>query len=187
ITNVTDNVSKIFGTHTLKFGGFVEYAIKHESGFRPYNGTITFDRDSLNPGDTNWAFSNALLGNFNTYSQWSKLLIEDAPYWNYEFFAQDSWKASRRLTVNYGLRVNFVPPIYEKNDYFTNFDDAKYDPAKKVLLYQPTLVNGQRMARNPVNGAIGPAALIGAIVPGVGNPDNGIVHAGNDGTPRGLI
>src|SRR5215471_6561311 len=79
ITNVTDNLSKVVGRHTLKFGGFVEYAIKHESPFRPYNSTILFDRDSLNPGDTNWAFSNALLGNFANYSQFSKTLIEDAP------------------------------------------------------------------------------------------------------------
>jgi len=53
ITNLTDNLSKVVGTHTLKFGGFLEYAIKHESPFRPYNSTILFDKDSLNPGDTN--------------------------------------------------------------------------------------------------------------------------------------
>jgi len=187
ITNVTDNVSKVFGTHTLKFGGFVEYAIKHESPFRPYNSTITFDRDPANPGDTNWAFSNALLGNYNNYSQFSKTLIEDAPYWNLEFFAQDSWKASRKLTLNYGLRANFVPPLYEKNDLFTNFDDSAYDPAKKVFLYQPTVVNGVRLARNPLTNVTAPAVLIGAIVPGVGDPANGIVHAGKNGTPRGLI
>jgi len=187
ITNVTDNISKVLGRHTLKFGGFAEYAIKHESAFRPYNATISFDRDPANPGDTNWAFSNALLGNFTQYQQWSKLLIEDAPYWNYEFFAQDSWKATRKLTLNYGLRVNFVPPLYEKNDLFTNFDDAAFDPAKKVVLYQPTLVGSNRMARNPRTGEIAPAVLIGAIVPGVGDPTNGIVHAGKNGTPRGLI
>jgi|RhiMetdeSRZDD1v2_1073273.scaffolds.fasta_scaffold49125_3 carboxypeptidase family protein/TonB-dependent receptor-like protein len=187
ITNVTDNISKVLGRHTLKFGGFVEYAIKHESPFRPYNATISFDRDSANPGDTGWAFSNALLGNFTQYQQWSKLLIEDAPYWNYEFFAQDSWKATRNLTLNYGLRVNFVPPLYEKNNLFTNFDDAAFDPAKKVVLYQPTQVGPNRMARNPITGEIAPAVLIGAIVPGVGDPANGIVHAGKNGTPRGLI
>jgi hypothetical protein len=187
ITNVTDNLSKVVGRHTLKFGGFVEYAIKHESPFRPYNSTLLFDRDSLNPGDTGWAFSNALLGNFANYSQFSKTLIEDAPYWNLEFYAQDSWKATRNLTINYGLRGNFVPPLYEKSDLFTNFDPAAYDPARKVLLYQPTLVNGQRLARNPVTGATAPQALIGAIVPGVGDPADGIVHAGKNGTPRGLI
>ncbi|HLH30333.1 MAG TPA: Plug domain-containing protein, partial [Terriglobia bacterium] len=187
ITNVTDNLSKIVSTHTLKFGGFVEYAIKHESPFRPYNSTILFDRDALNPGDTGWAFSNALLGNYTNYQQFSKTVIEDAPYWNLEFYAQDSWKATRKLTLNYGMRFNFVPPLYEKNNLFTNFDPDAYDPAQKVLLYQPTLVNGQRLAKNPVTGATAPQALIGAIVPGIGNPADGIVHAGQNGTPRGLM
>jgi hypothetical protein len=187
IWNVTDNLTTVKGAHTLKFGGFVEHAIKHESPFRPYNATISFDRDPANPGDSNWPFSNALLGNFTQYQQWSKLLIEDAPYWNLEFFAQDSWKATRKLTLNYGLRANLVPPIYERNDLFTNFDDSAYDPAKRVYLYQPTLVNNVRLARNPLTGATAPAVLIGAIVPGVGDPANGIVHAGKNGTPRGLI
>ena len=44
-----------------------------------------------------------------------------------------------------------------------------------------------RLARNPLTGATAPAVLIGAIVPGVGDPANGIVHAGKNGTPRGLI
>src|SRR5499427_6128712 len=112
ITNVTDNLSKVVGRHTLKFGGFVEYAIKHESPFRPYNSTILFDKDSLNPGDTNWAFSNALLGNFKNYQQFSKTLIEDAPYWRVGSDAQESWKASRKLTINYSFRGNLVWPMY---------------------------------------------------------------------------
>ena len=91
----------------------------------------------MNPGDTQWAYSNALLGNFQQYQQFSKQILEDAPYWNVEFYAQDSWKVSRKLTLNYGLRGNFVPPLYEKNDLFTNFDPAAYDPAKRVYLYQP--------------------------------------------------
>jgi hypothetical protein len=187
ITNVTDNLSKVLSTHTLKFGGFVEYAIKHESPFRPYNSTIIFDQDPLNPGNTGWAFANALLGNFTNYQQFSKTLIEDAPYWNLEFYAQDSWKATRKLTVNYGLRANFVPALYEKNNLFTNFDPAAYDPGKRVVLYQPALVNGTKVARNPITGDTFPYVLQGAIVPGVGDPANGIVHAGKNGTPRGLI
>src|SRR5438552_5278240 len=90
------------------------------------------------------AFANALLGNFQRYQQFSKTLLEDAPYWNIEWYGQDTWKVTPKLTLNYGLRVNLVPPIYEKNNLFTNFDPAVYDPSKKVVLYQPALVNGQR-------------------------------------------
>ncbi|MBI2151093.1 MAG: hypothetical protein HYU27_10890, partial [Acidobacteria bacterium] len=80
-----------------------------------------------------------------------------------------------------------VPPLWEKNNLFTNFDPTVYDPAKRVSLYQPALAGGQRRARNPITGETGPAVLIGAIVPGVGDPSNGIVRAGQNGVPRGLI
>ena len=187
ITNVTDNATKVLSTHTFKAGFFAEYAVKQENPFRPYNATILFDRDGLNPGDTNWPYSNALLGNFQRYDQFSKTVMPTAPYWNTEWYLQDTWKATPKLTLNYGMRMNIVTPIWEKNGQFTNFDPAAYDPAKKVVLYQPTFVSGQRRAINPVTGETGPAGLIGAIVPGVGSPSDGIVRGGQNGTPRGLM
>jgi hypothetical protein len=187
ITNVTDNISKVRSSHTIKAGFFIEQGVKHESPFRPYNADIYFTRDAANPGDAGWGFANALLGNFQRYQQFSKRVVLDAPYWNIEWYGQDTWKVTPKLTLNYGLRVNLVPPLYEKHDLFTNFDPAAYDPAKKVYLYQPVLVGDQRMARNPVTGEIGPAVVIGAIVPGIGDPADGIVHAGKNGVPRGLL
>jgi len=186
-TNITDNIAKVLSTHTLKAGFFIEYAVKQENPFRPYNANIYFTRDSSNPNDANWAFANALLGNFQRYEQFSKTVLANAPYWNIEWYGQDSWKLTSRLSLNYGLRVNLVPPLYEKNNLFTNFDPAAYDPVKRVVLYQPDVVAGRSVARNPVTGETGPAVLIGAIVPGVGSVSNGIVHAGQNGVPRGLI
>ena len=68
-------------------------------------------------------------------------------------------RRARKLTLNYGLRGNFVPPIYEKNDLFTNFDPAAYDPAKKLSLYQPTLVNGQKWRAIPLRAPLRPAVI----------------------------
>jgi hypothetical protein len=187
IYNVTDNITKTTGSHTIKAGFFIEHAVKTENPFRPYNGTIFFDRDVANPGDTGWAFANALLGNFQRYEQFSKTVLVNAPYWNVEWYAQDTWKITPRLSLNYGLRVNHVPPLFERTDAFTNFDPEAYDPAQRVSLYQPTLVGGATRSLNPLTGEIGPAVLIGAIVPGSGNPANGIVRAGQNGVPRGLM
>ena len=61
-----DNITKVRGNHSFKAGIYLEHAIKTESAFGDVNSTIAFGRDSLNPGDTNWAFSNALLGNFQS-------------------------------------------------------------------------------------------------------------------------
>src|SRR5437899_1544694 len=63
-TNVTDNVSKVLSKHTLRAGMFIEITHKTQSSGGNNNGRFDFSRDSSNPGDTNWGFSNALLGNF---------------------------------------------------------------------------------------------------------------------------
>ena len=55
---------------------------------------------------------------------------------------------------------------------------SEYDPAKAPLLYQSVLnAAGQRASRNPLTGELGPAVLIGAYVPGTGDPINGMVTA----------
>jgi hypothetical protein len=184
VWNFTDNVAKVSGNHTFKFGVFFEYAVKTENAFRPYNGTIDFGRDSTNPGDTNWAFSNALLGNFRTYTQINKNPLPSYPYNNLEMFAQDTWKVTRKLTLNYGLRVSFIRPFYDKDNLMANFNYDKFTTAQTVRLYQPGPNN---TSINPITGASGPGVLVGAIVPGVGNLNNGMVVSGQDGTPRGLI
>jgi hypothetical protein len=54
-----------------------------------------------------------------------------------------------------------------------------------VLLYQPTLVGGTRLALNPLTGQTAPAVLIGAIVPGYGNPVDGMALDSDPSVPRG--
>src|SRR5207248_11510615 len=82
VWNYIDNVTKVLGTHTIKAGIYYEYAIKTENAFKPYGGSIDFSRDANNPGDTNWVFSNALLGNFLSYQQINKDPLPSYPYKN---------------------------------------------------------------------------------------------------------
>jgi hypothetical protein len=183
VWNISDNVSKVIDTHMLKFGLFIEHAVKSENAFQPVGASIDFSRDPSNPGDTGWGMANVLVGNFREYRQFSKSLVPRYPYWNIEWYGQDSWKATDQLTINLGLRMSLVPPLYEESDLITNFDPSTYDPARAVRLYEP---NADGLAFDPVTGEIRPAVLIGAIVPGSGDMRNGMVRAGADGTPRGL-
>ena len=80
VWDATDNLTKVRGAHTFKFGIFYEYAVKTESPFKPINSTISFATNSANPGDTNWPFANALLGNFNSYVQTNTYLAPSYPY-----------------------------------------------------------------------------------------------------------
>jgi hypothetical protein len=187
VWNYIDNITKVTGRHTIKGGIYYEYAIKTENAFKPYNATIDFGRDGNNPGDSNWAFSNALLGNYLSYTQINKDPLPSYPYKNFEFYGQDTWKITSRLTLNYGLRIAFIKPFHDTLGLMSNFDPSKYDPAQRVVFYQPSGTGTSKRALNPITGELLPAVLIGAIVPGVGNINNGMVQSGQNGTPEGLM
>ena len=187
ISNVTDNVTKIYGSHTIKAGFYYESQRKSQTPYGDVNSSIQFGRDSGNPGDTNWAFSNALIGTFQTYTQLQKYVQGNYLYHNVEWYGQDSWKLRPNLTFNYGMRFSLVPPTYEANNQIAGFDPSLWNTANTVALYQPGLSStGQRIAVNPLNGQPAPVGLIGALVPGYGDPNNGNIQAGVGGYPKGL-
>jgi hypothetical protein len=187
IWDATDNLTKVIGAHTLKAGIFYEYAVKTESPFKPINSTIYFDTNSANPGDTNWPFANALLGNFNKYLQPDRYLAPDYNYQNIEWYGQDTWKVKPNLTINYGLRMSVLVPFRDDQNAMSDFLPSAYNPSQSITYYVPGLQNGQRVAYNPLNGLYYPAVLIGDIVPGSGTLYNGIVVEGQNGLPKGLL
>ena len=181
--NFTDNVTKIAGTHIFKAGFFYESADKVQSPYADVNGTLYFDVDSQNPGDTNWPYANALLGNYRSFTQMSKYEVADYKYSQIEWYAQDTWKLKPNFTLNYGVRFSKMNPLYETGDLVSSFVPSAFDPSKAVTLWQPTLVSGVRMALNPVTGATAQASFIGAIASG--DINNGMVQQ-NHGVPKGL-
>jgi hypothetical protein len=188
--NITDNISKVFPTHTLKAGIFIETSTKRQTATIVNNGRVNFGTDSENPGDTGWDFSNMLLGNYQSFDQSNTYRKGLYYYQSYEWYVQDNWKVRRNLTLDYGIRFSLLKPWYEKQDQISSFVPAAFDPKQMVSLYQPALVNGVRSAVNPLTGQAAPAALIGAIVPGSGNFSNGMVTpdtASAFGLTRGLI
>lgn len=194
ISDYVDNLTKVSGTHTMKAGIFIEYGTKFQTATADVNGTYNFTVDSANPNDTGYGYSNAMLGNFDTFTQASRFLNGAYHYRNYEWYVEDSWKVRSNLTVNYGLRMEVLPPWFEGNNNIAEFNAKFYNPAQTVALYQPFCSNGAtscsgatRVARNPATGATLPSAFIGTEVPGIGNQFNGAVQAGTNGVSRGMM
>lgn len=189
-TSFSDGLSKIHKKHIMKFGIDVElgeYLQPHHSGSAQFAGTFDFGKNTNNPFDSNYAYSNALLGNFNSYAEASSR-IDYQPYNKLvEWYAQDNWHVAKRLTLDYGMRFTYAMNQVWTKDVASNLYFNKYDFSKVPALYQPAKnAQGVRVAQNPVNGELLPAVFIGAFVPNSGNVANGVITAGTNGYPRSL-
>ena len=143
IWNYSDNISKIWGAHNMKAGFYLEYTTRNAARAAAFNGTFNFDRNTNNPLDTNHPFANALLGVVNSYTEADKKLDGHARYKNIEWFVQDNWKATKRLTLDYGLRFYWIQPTLSDGDNLAYFDPKLYDASKQPALMHAVLSDCQ--------------------------------------------
>ena len=165
-----DNVTKIVGTHNLQFGFSFVNAHKNELPQPPTgaNGILGFG-NSGNGGQnsTGNAYADLLLGNITNFTQQQLQLKMHNFYKIYEPYFQDDWHATRRLTLNLGLRLSFYGTYRELNNLAFNFEPALYVPGNSGV--------------NPVTGN-------SFFAPSTTNPYNGWVQCGvTPGVPKGCM
>ncbi len=121
-----DNVTWTKGTHTLKLGFDFRRMTDHDDNvFGSYrSGLYTFNGSSRIGQSVGDPFTQFLLG----YPDYTILATVTNPNmdglgYSYAWFAQDDWKLTPHLTLNYGLRYELHPPLKE-----VNYDTAAFDP-----------------------------------------------------------
>jgi hypothetical protein len=116
--DVGDHVSKVIGNHTVKAGGrYIWYKVKQLPDLVA-NGTFSFF-GSGNQSTGN-GFADFLLGLPDFYSQQSSPAFYESST-NVGLFAQDSWRIRPNVTINYGLRWDYLTPWAEKYHQTTTF------------------------------------------------------------------
>jgi Carboxypeptidase regulatory-like domain len=180
VQSITDKITWVKGAHNVKAGIYIERMARNVSVYSTYNtaGSYYFGSDRGAPGDTNYAYSNALIGSIFAYGDDNKKQTNHARYTQAEWFVQDTWKVSRRLTLDIGLRFYRVGDLYSKGATLGLFDEKSYDRSKAGQLIFPALVNGAKAAINPVTGTVFPYVRQGtfdtASYPAGGIPFSGI-------------
>ena len=192
LTNITDNVTWIKGHHNIKAGFYFERGSRDTANTgtgATAAGQYFFGSDTANAFDTGYAYSNMLNGTVQAYSQDNQKLINYGRYKQFEWFVQDTWKVSRRLTFDLGVRFQVLGPVTSEGISLNAFSRESYDRSKVGQLLFPvctvavaatgTCPAASSVARNPVTGATYAFGRVGLYDPASyaagGNPYSGML------------
>lgn len=180
VYDIADNLTKVFGSHTVKIGGLWEYAGENNfdqisvSSTTPgstnnQNGLFTFtDSRVTNAQTSKAAIANAALGLFDTYGEIGQRSYTLFRSNMFEGFAQDQWRATSKLVIEMGARYSVYTPYYAIWGNQSFFDPAYYNAANA-----PTV--------NPTTGfTTGGTALNGVVIPGSRFPSSAAGHVAAD-------
>ena len=163
--NYTANFTWVKGSHNMKAGFTMEHLTRDSGTYAKYtvNGTYYFGSDNGNPLDTGYPISNLLTGVIQSYGQDNVKQSNHSRYYQYEWFLQDSWKVSRRLSIDYGVRFSLIPQTYSAGADLGLFDGTLYSASKTGQLLFPKCTTAlpasgvcpvkSTVAVNPVTGA----------------------------------
>ena len=154
---LTDDWSWVKGKHFIEAGYNLVFSTKRQNKFAQSNGTWAFSGTF-----TNDPIADYLLGTAASLYQES---TERRPYIHGIMsspYVQDTWKVTPHFTVNYGVRLEYMPLPHTQNAWETAFDANTFNAA------QAPLVN--------VGGTITPTNGF--------NPLNGIITNGVGGIPN---
>jgi Carboxypeptidase regulatory-like domain/TonB dependent receptor len=121
ITQVIDHVSRTAGKHALKFGGELHRSDVRNAAYGNARGSITFLGSVLDGANS------TPLEDFFAGLPFKSTLEVGNPTlqlhnWAYSAFIQDDWRATKNLTVNFGVRYEFSSVPQEAHNLLGNFD-----------------------------------------------------------------
>ncbi len=192
IHNLTNSLTKIWDTHTVKAGLYYQGATNRRTSFGPVQSNLAFG--TSHPQNTGHPFANALLGLFDTYTQAEQKITSNYFYRDVSGYVQDTWKIRPDVTLDVGMRLSYYQPIHDRERLLGFFNPDLFDPARAVRLYRPVCVGSPCVARAIDPAATGaptlantrPSSYAGTIVPGSGDLTNGIGRVA-EGYPAGGI
>ena len=198
INNFIDNLTKVRGKHTFKFGFYYQRASNESNSQNHVQSDIDFSNNGSNPLNSGNPFSNALLGVYASYTQASVKVHQNYLYHDISYYVQDNWKIKPSLTLDLGLRMSYYQPYYNTLGPGSYFNPALFDPSKAPRIYRPVCVGastcsaGQATYRALDPATTGapslantqPGFLVGKLVPNSGDFTNGLGQTTN-GYPQG--
>ena len=162
----SDNLTKVAGRHTFKFGGDIRRQRFDQTLYFDVNGEFFFAGAGTNTVGGPNTYPDFLLGLPDSYGQ-GGAQVENVRSTSTFLYGQDSWKIKPNLTLNYGLRWEMNTPIADVSKHVQTFR-----PGQATTVY--------------------PCQLSPASIASLGTSDcssvfpTGLVVPGDKGVPTGL-
>lgn len=114
-----ESLSWLRASHSFKFGVDIIAPMKNQYYDVPAGrGSLRF-RNSF----TGNPMGDYLLGYVADF-QLSNVWVVEQRHWSSMFYVQDDWRVNSKLSLNLGLRYDFITPALEANNAQTNFNPA---------------------------------------------------------------
>ena len=127
---INDDISIVRGAHQIGFGGVVSRAYSNGKSNVRSPGTYSF-----NGQQTNLALADFLTGKLNTLAQSGPILMLTHRYY-VGLYAQDTWKATPKLTVNAGVRWEpYLPQVMDDQRIY-NWDHDRFKQGVKSTVFK---------------------------------------------------
>jgi hypothetical protein len=160
---VNESVSKVLKSHSVKAGFYFAQQQFSQLTQGSDNSTIITGEYAYN-NTTGNPFADLQTGQLEGYAQSSKNFVANMMEKRSDFFVQDQWQISPRLTFDYGVRVNHIGAWYETSGRIVVFNPALYNPAG-TYAQAPGLVSH---ATNPATSISGGSPLGFQVAPDIG-------------------
>ena len=185
---ITDNLTYIRGKHTFRAGvdyRWVRFAVPEIETPSDDYGLFTF----------NGALTGNTFGDFLQGLPATAYFAVTGPRNNaggpeMGLYGQDEWQVNSRLTVNAGLRWEWLPPFVDQHGIQANFDPIRNTVIVNNVLYRtlggpvPAFLQSFNACNAAPPGFSAPADA--GYVPSASSPCTAVVSNGQEGLPAGL-
>jgi carboxypeptidase family protein/TonB-dependent receptor-like protein len=164
----TDNLSWQHGKHQFKFGGAYRTSTDGDKYYPTAGGLFSFNFNGIVASNAGVTLPSSVTGGLDTIGSLANLLWGRAASatrteteylhskaWTWGFYAQDSWKASPKLTLNLGVRWDLESPRYLDNNHQNSFNTTEMNPVSNtpgVITFAG--INGQSKYANNFDDAL---------------------------------
>jgi len=150
--NLSDNVNYVVGKHTLKTGFYWDFADNYQSGTGNCSTQGCLEFDPWSATTTGNPLADEIIGHADSFTQANGAVTNNFKFTTLGFYVNDSWKATRRLTLTLGVRFDHLGELYPANCPGLPLGTTQTSPCPGFAVWDPAVYVNSASSTIPWDG-----------------------------------